>query len=140
MKRITQALLLIAITSTLVLSSCKDQKIVKALEGTWNITSWKMNNIEQINAAVSGTYAWTNCKVKKGDCDGTSTVTITGFGTTTSSFTYSIYEKGTKISIDYADASAADITGADILTQTDSEFSFSGTDSDSDAVVVIMTK
>ncbi len=130
------------IAGGLLLSSCnKDQKVVKNLdEGTWNVTSFKVNNVEQVQSGVSSTYTFENCKVKKEDCGGSATVTITGVGTSSSSFTYKIYEKGTKLNIDFASEDFTDITGATITESDKSTFKFNGTDADGDAVDVTMTK
>ena len=125
----------------LAVTACnKNQRVVKDLEGTWTITSYKLNGAEFIGGGLSATYQWNNCKVKNEDCSGVFTVEYPGTSPDVTSFTYNIKSDGTIINIDFADTLAADISNAAITNQTDTQFSFTGTDSDGDNIQVTLMK
>ena len=112
---------------TLFFSSCsKDQKVVKDLEGTWTVSSWKTGGTEQINAARTMSMTFENCKVKKGDCGGSAVIT-TATVPSTSSFTYNIQEKGTIINIDFADDNIDDVVGGTVVEHSDTKVKYTYT-------------
>ena len=81
------------------LTSCnKNQAVVKDLEGTWNVTEETYDGVPADPEMYEGTtYTFEKCKVKKEDCPGTISYVDPLKGTQTTDFTYSITDKGEKI-------------------------------------------
>ncbi|MBL4704321.1 MAG: hypothetical protein JKY54_07360 [Flavobacteriales bacterium] len=98
---------IIALSSiiTLAFFSCsKDQKYVRWIgDGDWTRTSVTLNGVEMDLGGTLTEHTQTHdvCKVKKGDCTGSNSytleLTVGGTLTGSSTFTYKVHEKGTKI-------------------------------------------
>ena len=96
-------LTLLALLSVVVWSCSKDQKVVKQLEGDWTVTNMTRNGTAVAASEYSGMkYTFENCKVKKGDCDGTLSVPDSTKGTYSQAFTYNIQDKGEIINIKFS--------------------------------------
>jgi hypothetical protein len=118
MKKITCAL--VAITMLVIAACSKDQKVVKELEGTWKVTAVKEDGVAQPDSTFNTqTYSFEKCKVKKGPCNGT----MTDEGKALP-FTYSISEKGTRITMTVFGISEV----GEILEHSESKFVFRSMD------------
>ena len=118
-KLIVPVVLLIVI----VASCSKDQKVVNELEGTWDITRQSINGVV-VGGNDGTTYTFEKCKVKKGDCPGTLSALDSLKGNIATPFTYSISEKGTKISITYNFFGFETSINGDILEHTKTKFTY----------------
>jgi hypothetical protein len=136
-------LTLLALLSVVVLSCSKDQKVVKQLEGDWTVTNMTRNGTAVAASEYSGMkYTFENCKVKKGDCDGTLSVPDSTKGTYSQAFTYNIQDKGEIINIKFSilGLTATAVVGT-IEEHSDSKFVYSYTESQgTDKIVETLTK
>jgi len=87
-------------------------------------------------------YNFTNCKVKKGDCDGTLSIPDSTKGTYSQAFTYNIQEKGEIINIKYSILGlAATAVAGTIEEHSDTKFVYSYTENQgADKIVETLTK
>jgi hypothetical protein len=129
-------------TSVVVWSCSKDQKVVKELEGDWVISSQTSNGAAVNAAEFAGVvYNFTNCKVKKGDCDGTLTAADSTKGTIATPFTYNIQDKGEVINIKYSFIGITTSVAGTIEEHSDSKFVYSYTEpGGTDKIVETLTK
>jgi hypothetical protein len=136
-------LTLLALLSVVVWSCSKDQKVVKQLEGDWTVTNMTRNGTAVAASEYSGMkYSFENCKVKKGDCDGTLSVPDSTKGTYSQAFTYNIQDKGEIINIKFSilGLTATAVVGT-IEEHSDSKFVYSYTESQgTDKIVETLTK
>ena len=136
-------LTLLALLSVVVWSCSKDQKVVKQLEGDWTVTNMTRNGTAVAASEYSGMkYTFENCKVKKGDCDGTLSVPDSTKGTFSQAFTYNIQDKGEIINIKFSilGLTATAVVGT-IEEHSDSKFVYSYTESQgTDKIVETLTK
>jgi hypothetical protein len=136
-------LTLLALLSVVVWSCSKDQKVVKQLEGDWTVTNMTRNGTAVAASEYSGRkYTFENCKVKKGDCDGTLSVPDSTKGTYSQAFTYNIQDKGEIINIKFSilGLTATAVVGT-IEEHSDSKFVYSYTESQgTDKIVETLTK
>jgi hypothetical protein len=136
-------LTLLALLSVVVWSCSKDQKVVKQLEGDWTVTNMTRNGTAVAASEYSGMkYTFENCKVKKGDCDGTLSVPDSTKGTYSQAFTYNIQDKGEIINIKFSilGLTATAVVGT-IEEHSDSKFVYSYTESQGpDKIVETLTK
>ena len=136
-------LTLLALLSVVVWSCSKDQKVVKQLEGDWTVTNMTRNGTAVAASEYSGMkYNFENCKVKKGDCDGTLSVPDSTKGTYSQAFTYNIQDKGEIINIKFSilGLTATAVVGT-IEEHSDSKFVYSYTESQgTDKIVETLTK
>ena len=136
-------LTLLALLSVVVWSCSKDQKVVKQLEGDWTVTNMTRNGTAVAASEYSGIkYTFENCKVKKGDCDGTLSVPDSTKGTYSQAFTYNIQDKGEIINIKFSilGLTATAVVGT-IEEHSDSKFVYSYTESQgTDKIVETLTK
>jgi hypothetical protein len=136
-------LTLLALLSVVVWSCSKDQKVVKQLEGDWTVTNMTRNGTAVAASEYSGLkYTFENCKVKKGDCDGTLSVPDSTKGTYSQAFTYNIQDKGEIINIKFSilGLTATAVVGT-IEEHSDSKFVYSYTESQgTDKIVETLTK
>ena len=136
-------LTLLALLSVVVWSCSKDQKVVKQLEGDWTVTNMTRNGPAVAASEYSGMkYTFENCKVKKGDCDGTLSVPDSTKGTYSQAFTYNIQDKGEIINIKFSilGLTATAVVGT-IEEHSDSKFVYSYTESQgTDKIVETLTK
>ena len=136
-------LTLLALLSVVVWSCSKDQKVVKQLEGDWTVTNMTRNGTAVAASEYSGMkYTFENCKVKKGDCDGTLSVPDSTKGTYSQAFTYNIQDKGEIINIKFSilGLTATAVVGT-IEEHSDSKFVYSYTESQgTDKIVETLTK
>ncbi len=87
-------------------------------------------------------YTFENCKVKKGDCDGTLSVPDSTKGTYSQAFTYNVQDKGEIINIKFSilGLTATAVVGT-IEEHSDSKFVYSYTESQgTDKIVETLTK
>lgn len=125
-----KSIILFAVVSAMVSSCSKDQKVVKELEGDWSVTGQTENGVATPANEYTGTvYTFTSCKVKKGACDGSLSVPDSTKGTFKTPFTYSISEKGEKITITYSILGISNAINGDIVEHSDSKFVYSYTES-----------
>jgi hypothetical protein len=137
MKKIFALLALVAVT---VWSCSKDQKVVKDLEGDWNLTAETVDGVATPDSELVGTtYSFTKCKVKKGDCDGSLSSPDPSKGTFTLPFTYNIQDDGETININYSFGGLTTTNKGTIVEQTDDKFVYSYTE-DSEKIVETLTK
>jgi len=123
-------LLLFALLSIIAWSCSKDQRVVKDLEGDWIISSLTTNGTPEPASEYAGiVYNFTNCKVKKGDCDGSVTIPDSTKGTVKQTFTYGISEKGKKITINLSVLTLTQTIVGDIQEHSDTKFVYSYTES-----------
>jgi hypothetical protein len=116
--------ILLAVTTAIVISCSKDQKVVKELEGDWKVTAQKVDNVAQPDSTFKGTtYHFDKCKVKKGDCDGSVNEDGKSFP-----FKYRITEKGTKFTLTLSFAGTTQTSTADILEHSKTKFVYKSTD------------
>ena len=127
---------LILVIGLFAMGCSKDQKVVKNLaSGDWEITAMTVDG-EAVPEEDLPDYVYTfeECKVKKEDCDGHYTYEDPDKGTQTQDFTYSISEKGTKITItmevDLFGIVSSETVEADIIENSDNKFIWSATDED----------
>ena len=136
-------LTLLALLSVVVWSCSKDQKVVKQWEGVWTVTNMTRNGTAVAASEYSGMkYTFENCKVKKGDCDGTLSVPDSTKGTYSQAFTYNIQDKGEIINIKFSilGLTATAVVGT-IEEHSDSKFVYSYTESQgTDKIVETLTK
>jgi len=136
-------LTLLALLSVVVWSCSKDQKVVKHLEGDWTVTNMTRNGTAVAASEYSGMkYTFENCKVKKGDCDGTLSVPDSTKGTYSQAFTYNVQDKGEIINIKFSilGLTATAVVGT-IEEHSDSKFVYSYTESQgTDKIVETLTK
>ncbi len=134
MKKFLNAIALVGIIGLTACSS-ENQKIVDQLEGTWNVTQVTVNGIPLDESTYENDqYTFESCSVSSEDCSGSYRYEDPTKGTTTSSFTYSIEEDGTKINM-----SLFSETG-DIIESSDSRFIWSVTDSFGDVTETALEK
>ncbi len=136
-------LTLLALVSVVVWSCSKDQKVVKELEGDWTVSSMTRNGTAVAASEYAGMkYNFTNCKVKKGDCDGTLSIPDSTKGTYSQAFTYNIQEKGEIINIKYSILGlAATAVAGTIEEHSDTKFVYSYTENQgADKIVETLTK
>lgn len=125
------------------LTSCnKNQQVVKDLEGTWTVTEETYDGVPADPETYQGTtYTFEACKVKKEDCDGVITYSDPLKGTTVNTdFTYSISDKGEKITFNISYVGVTETTVADIEESSDSKFVFSSTDETGVLIVTTLEK
>ena len=112
-----KALFLLTAVALLTITSCnKNQKVVKSLEGTWNVTEFIQKDTTTDLSSFSFKMTYEACHLKnEGPCPGSWNLlsTIEANGVTASyeldqSLTYTIIEKGEYI----------DLTISDVLTTT----------------------
>jgi hypothetical protein len=119
-----------AFLSLIAWSCSKDQRVVKDLEGEWIVSSITTNGTAAPASEYAGiVYNFTNCKVKKGDCDGSVSIPDSTKGTLKQSFTYGISEKGKKITINLSVLSISETIVGDIQEHSDTKFVYSYTES-----------
>lgn len=135
---------LILVIGLFAMGCSKDQKVVKNLaSGDWEITAISVDG-ESIPDSLLPDFVYTfeECKVKKGDCDGSYTYEDPDKGQQTQNFSYSISEKGTMITItteiDILGIVSSETVTADIVENSDSKFIWSSTD-DEDGTVTETT-
>jgi hypothetical protein len=135
-------LALLALVSAIVWSCSKDQKVVKELEGDWSVASQTYNGVAVPPSEYAGIkYSFTNCKVKKGDCDGTLSVPDSTKGTVVTSFKYNIQEKGEFININYSLFGLSTSIKGTIEEHSDTKFVYSYTEpGGTDKVVETLSK
>lgn len=93
-------ILVFVAVSMIVLSCSKDQKVVRTLEGEWEVTGMTYDgDPADVEDYQNTTYTFEKCRVSKGPCDGKMTTIDPSKGEVSYNFTYSIAEKGTEISI-----------------------------------------
>jgi hypothetical protein len=103
MKKIS---LITAILFAFVLTSCsKDQKVVRNLEGTWTISEYTKNDVDQLDWVKDYSYQFDFCKLKKGHCPGKEI-----YRTTEKDFTYNISDKGEKITFFWSETNIEERT------------------------------
>lgn len=130
-------------TATFVLAfiafACsKDQKVVRQLDGEWKVTEVKYNGVVDNSTDYSSwKYKFEKCKVSKGDCSGSWTTIDPTKGETTFDFTYSISEKGTKITINLNILGLTESTTGDIIEHSKTKFIWSEKDATSGDVTEI---
>lgn len=108
-----------------IFSSCsKDQKVVKELDGSWNISSRTYDGVAAPASETNGVvYKFNACKLKEGDCDGSISAPDSSKGTVTYDFKYSISEKGTKFNITVSLLGIlSETVSADIVEHSKSKF------------------
>lgn len=120
---------LLLVVGLIAMGCSKDQKIVKKLaDGKWKVTAMTIDGESQPDSTFENeTYEFEKCKVSKEDCNGTYTYEDPDKGTQTSSFTYSISEKGTKMTVNMEIFGFSTSTTSDIIEHTDSKFVWSNT-------------
>jgi len=140
MKKLTVFLFIAA--SVLVYSCSKDQKVVKNLEGTWNVSSITIDGVADTVDFSNDTYEFELCKLKDGDCSGTLTSLDPSKGEVALSFTYSIEDDGETLNINLTDPFLGTTisTVGTILENTDSTFSWSETAETGEELVYVLTK
>lgn len=123
-----KTLYILAFTSLIINACSKNQKVVKDLEGDWNLTAETVNGVATPAAELVGTkYTFNKCKVKKEDCDGSLSVPDSTKGNLTTPFTYNIQEKGKKINIKFSLLGFITEMNGTIEEQTDTKFVYSFT-------------
>lgn len=119
---------------TLLTACSKDQKVVRRLaDGEWEVTGYSIDGESQPDSTFSGnSYTFEKCKVSKEDCEGRYTYTDPDKGSTSSSFKYSISDKGEKITIkiDLYDTGITVSTTYDIVVNEKDKFVWSDTNED----------
>lgn len=124
--------------SMMVLMSCsKDQKVVKQLDGEWKVTQITEDGKSMDLSGAEWTYNFETCKVKKGNCSGSYTLSHQLLGSQTVPFEYSISDKGEKFTM-YTEYESGGTTISDTEEFTIEEHSkdkFVISDTDEDGVV-----
>ena len=127
-------LVLVLLVGFLAMGCSKDQKVVKNLAGgEWKITAQSVDGVSEPDSNFEGSsYMFEKCKVKKGDCPGTYTYIDEDKGSTTAAFTYSIFEDGTKITVNIEFALLGTIitssSTGNIIENSSSKFIWSSTE------------
>lgn len=93
-------ILLFSTVALIVYACSKDQKVVRQLDGEWKVTDVKNDGVSADAASYQNTsYTFEKCRVHKDDCSGSLKIGDPSKGEFSFPFTYSIDEKGTKITI-----------------------------------------
>ena len=134
--------LLILVIALGTFSCSKDQAIVKKLsKGEWEVTEQTINGMNMPDSVFSSTtYMFEECKVKKGACDGTYTTEDPNKGTVESSFTYSISDKGERITLTLDFFGLPVIEQYDILEHSDDRFVWYAEDEDGNEIETTIEK
>lgn len=140
MKKIKLLSTIVAVV--LIAFACsKDQKVVRQLDGEWKMTALSRNGVaEDASSYENTTYTFKKCKVSKGDCEGSTTTNDPSKGDVTFPFTYSISEKGTKITINLEVFGFVESETGDIIEHSKSKFVWSVTDEDGDVTESTLEK
>jgi hypothetical protein len=118
-----------------------DQKIVEELEGTWQVTQVTVNGIPADESTYENdSYTFESCKVAQGDCDGTYSTEDPTKGTTSYSFTYSIHDEGTKITINMSILGIPSTSTGTIEEHSDSRFVWTVVDDFGDETTTTIEK
>jgi len=140
MKQIKFLMSLLVIVAIAIACS-KDQKVVRQLDGEWEVTAISTNGVaDDISSFENTTYVFEKCKVSKGDCDGSMKTIDPTKGEVTFPFTYSISEKGTVITINLDVFGFTDTSTGDILEHSKSKFIWSVTDENNDVTEATIEK
>jgi hypothetical protein len=125
----------IVIVTLVSFSSCDKEEVSRTadLEGSWNVSSFMINGAESIGTGRSAVYTW------KEDGTGTATVTISSIDIA-SSFTYTMSEDKTLLSIDYLEPTFNDIVDIAITEYTTAKFEFNGNEEGGNLIDVKMVK
>lgn len=121
----------------LIAACSKNQKVVRQLDGNWDVVSVKLNGQAQSDSIFSGTsYKFNRCNVKKENCNGTFNIEAEFFGIdgiVPIPFEYSITNDGQTITfiMDLAGTGAPETIEADITEHSNSRFVFAETTTDS---------
>lgn len=97
MKKFSVVLSVVVVFFLIAASCNKNQKVVRQLNGEWEVTEMRYNNTVQDLDDGSYIYTFEKCRVKNEDCSGSYEVSDPSKGSFTFPFTYSIQEDGTKI-------------------------------------------
>ncbi|HAS36289.1 MAG TPA: hypothetical protein DCS15_07360 [Flavobacteriales bacterium] len=127
----------IALVGILGLAACtsENQKIVDQLEGTWKVTQVTVNGIPLDESTYENDqYTFESCSASADDCTGSYRYEDPTKGTTTSSFSYSVEDDGTKLKMSLFSGTA------DIIESSDSRFIWSETDSFGDVTETTIEK
>lgn len=130
------------ISTILVLSCSKDQKVVRQLEGEWKVTNYTINGVAQDKSVWDGqVYSFNKCKVKKEWCTGSVSVPDSTKGTITMEFKYKIREKGKKFDLQVNFLGIVSETQtSDIKEHTKSKFVYAYKDNGSDHEITMTKK
>lgn len=133
---------LILVVGLIAMGCSKDQQVVKRLAaGDWKITDVSVNGVsEDPSEYDSFVYTFEKCKVSKEDCEGEYKYNDPDKGEQTQSFTYSISEKGTKITVKVNFFGIASSVTSDIIENSKDKFIWSTTDEDGDVTETTIEK
>lgn len=108
----------------------KNQKVVRQLNGEWEVTDYKINGTSVMSADEEGSikYQFEKCRVKKEDCEGVVTYNDPEKGDMPLSFKYNISEDGTVITIKINFFGQVDEQKADIVEHSRSKFIWASTE------------
>lgn len=118
-------LFFIILVATLFAGCSKDQIVVNEINGSWTTSASTVNGND--DWVAGDTWVFNKCEITQGACTGSYSVP-TFLGTLTSSFTYNVYNTGTKISIDFSQ-NYSDISDVNIVEQTTTRLRVNYTDS-----------
>jgi hypothetical protein len=130
--------LLVAVT---VIACSKNQKVVRQLDGEWKITEVKYNGVvDNVTDYSKERYIFEKCKVEKGACPGKLKSEDPTKGPITFDFTYTISEKGTKITINLNVLGFVSSSTGDIIEHSKKKFIWSVKDEDGDVTQTTIEK
>lgn len=128
---------LLTISILFLLTSCsKDNAAAKKLDGSWNVTSLKVNSSELISANSSAEMVFSDIDANTGRYSIKLYALTVLVSNSTGSFTIS--DDGTRLSLEDDSSVSTDYGLVTNLTNSDLTFSF--TDTDGDTTVVVAEK
>lgn len=132
----------VAIVIGIIAVACsKNQKVVRQLDGEWKVTEVKYNGVVDNSYDYSNDkYVFEKCRVKKEACPGTYKTVDPSKGETSFGFTYTISEKGTKITINLSFFGLTESSTGDIIEHSKKKFIWSVKDEDGDVTQTTLEK
>lgn len=108
----------------------KNQKVVRQLNGEWEVTDYKINGTSVMSADEEGSikYKFEKCRVNNEDCEGVMTLNDPEKGDMPFPFKYNISEDGTVITIKLSFFGEEDVQKGDIIEHSRSKFVWSYTE------------
>jgi hypothetical protein len=139
--KLTKLVVAIVAISSIAWACSKNQKVVRQLDGEWKITEVKYNGVvDNVSDYSKERYIFEKCKVEKGACPGKLKSEDPTKGPISLDFTYSISEKGTKITINFNFFGIVSSDTGDIIEHSKKKFIWSVKDEDGDVLQTTIEK
>ena len=132
MRKISAVLSVVLVVIFIAASCNKNQKVVRQLDGEWEVTEVRYNNSVQDLEDGSYIYTFEKCRVKNEDCSGSYKISDPSKGTFTFPFTYSIQDDGTKIIINMSFMGETNTSEGEILEHSKNKFVWATTEEEED--------